>query len=162
AGSHTVRFAYVDREFWFGLVLAGLTTLGLLGGTVLTAVLRRRFRRRALTPAGAPADPAPGAGPPGSPAPATPAASASPASARPRPARPRPGRPRLGQSRLGQSRVRQSCPGRRPGRGTVTDAAEAIARARNQTTVRAELLRNLIRKDLKIKYQGSVLGFLWS
>jgi ABC-2 type transport system permease protein len=35
-------------------------------------------------------------------------------------------------------------------------------RALSQTTVRAELLRNLIRKDLKVKYQGSVLGFLWS
>ncbi|MBI1757719.1 MAG: ABC transporter permease [Actinobacteria bacterium] len=35
-------------------------------------------------------------------------------------------------------------------------------RARTQTRVRWELLRNLIRKDLKVKYQGSALGFLWS
>jgi ABC-2 type transport system permease protein len=44
----------------------------------------------------------------------------------------------------------------------VTDPAGATARARVQTTVRVELLLNLIRKDLKVKYQGSVLGFLWS
>lgn len=42
----------------------------------------------------------------------------------------------------------------------VTDTAEE--RARTQTRVRWELLLNLIRKDLKVKYQGSVLGFLWS
>ncbi|HSV67287.1 MAG TPA: ABC transporter permease [Mycobacteriales bacterium] len=35
-------------------------------------------------------------------------------------------------------------------------------RARNQARIRVELLRNLVRKDLKVKYQGSVLGFLWS
>jgi ABC-2 type transport system permease protein len=35
-------------------------------------------------------------------------------------------------------------------------------RSRTQTRLRWELLRNLVRKDLKVKYQGSVLGFLWS
>lgn len=35
-------------------------------------------------------------------------------------------------------------------------------RARAQSRVRYELLTGLIRKDLKVKYQGSVLGFLWS
>jgi ABC-2 type transport system permease protein len=35
-------------------------------------------------------------------------------------------------------------------------------RARAQSRVRWELLTGLIRKDLKVKYQGSLLGFLWS
>jgi ABC-2 type transport system permease protein len=35
-------------------------------------------------------------------------------------------------------------------------------RARAQGRVRWELLTGLVRKDLKVKYQGSVLGFLWS
>ncbi|MDQ2957761.1 MAG: ABC transporter permease [Actinomycetota bacterium] len=35
-------------------------------------------------------------------------------------------------------------------------------RSRAQRTVRWELLVGLVRKDLKVKYQGSVLGFLWS
>ncbi|HEY6749220.1 MAG TPA: ABC transporter permease [Mycobacteriales bacterium] len=35
-------------------------------------------------------------------------------------------------------------------------------RAREQGRVRWELLAGLVRKDLKVKYQGSVLGFLWS
>ncbi|WP_131765619.1 ABC transporter permease [Candidatus Protofrankia datiscae] len=35
-------------------------------------------------------------------------------------------------------------------------------RSHAQTRVRWELLRNLIRKDLKIKYKGSTLGFAWS
>jgi len=38
----------------------------------------------------------------------------------------------------------------------------ADERARTQTRIRWELLANLVRKDLKVKYQGSVLGFLWS
>jgi ABC-2 type transport system permease protein len=41
-------------------------------------------------------------------------------------------------------------------------ATRAEVRARAQTRVRWELLANLIRKDLKVKYQGSTLGFLWS
>src|SRR3954452_22900514 len=36
------------------------------------------------------------------------------------------------------------------------------ARNRAQTRVRWELLRNLVRKDLKVKYKGSTLGFAWS
>ncbi len=36
------------------------------------------------------------------------------------------------------------------------------ARAAAQTRVRWELLTNLIRKDLKVKYKNSALGFLWS
>ncbi len=35
-------------------------------------------------------------------------------------------------------------------------------RTRAQTRVRYELLRNLVRKDLKVKYKGSTLGFAWS
>lgn len=35
-------------------------------------------------------------------------------------------------------------------------------RNRAQTRVRWELLRNLVRKDLKVKYKGSTLGFAWS
>lgn len=35
-------------------------------------------------------------------------------------------------------------------------------RARAQGRVRWELLAGLVRKDLKVKYQGSVLGFVWS
>lgn len=35
-------------------------------------------------------------------------------------------------------------------------------RSHPQTRIRWELLGNLVRKDLKVKYQGSVLGFLWS
>jgi ABC-2 type transport system permease protein len=31
-----------------------------------------------------------------------------------------------------------------------------------QTRLRLELIRQLVRKDLKVKYQGSVLGFFWS
>jgi ABC-2 type transport system permease protein len=35
-------------------------------------------------------------------------------------------------------------------------------RTRAQGRVRWELLSGLVRKDLKVKYQGSVLGFVWS
>jgi ABC-2 type transport system permease protein len=54
------------------------------------------------------------------------------------------------------------------GRETVSAAsaapasAELARRSRAQTRVRWELLRNLIRKDLKVKYKGSTLGFAWS
>lgn len=44
----------------------------------------------------------------------------------------------------------------------MAQTASADERARAQRRVRWELLVGLIRKDLKIKYQGSVLGFLWS
>jgi ABC-2 type transport system permease protein len=44
----------------------------------------------------------------------------------------------------------------------VALAASADDRTRAQSKVRWELLVGLIRKDLKVKYQGSVLGFLWS
>jgi ABC-2 type transport system permease protein len=37
-----------------------------------------------------------------------------------------------------------------------------MRRTRAQTRVRYELLRNLVRKDLKVKYKGSTLGFAWS
>lgn len=42
----------------------------------------------------------------------------------------------------------------------MTVAAEARATA--QSRLRWELLVNLVRKDLKVKYQSSALGFLWS
>jgi ABC-2 type transport system permease protein len=38
----------------------------------------------------------------------------------------------------------------------------AQQRAQAQRRVRWELLVGLVRKDLRVKYQGSVLGFLWS
>lgn len=41
-------------------------------------------------------------------------------------------------------------------------AALARDRAAAQGRVRWELLTALVRKDLKVKYQGSVLGFVWS
>jgi ABC-2 type transport system permease protein len=44
----------------------------------------------------------------------------------------------------------------------VAQLASVDERARAQRRVRWELLVGLIRKDLKVKYQGSVLGFLWS
>jgi ABC-2 type transport system permease protein len=43
------------------------------------------------------------------------------------------------------------------------DRAElARRRARAQGRIRWELLSQLVRKDLKVKYQGSALGFAWS
>lgn len=42
----------------------------------------------------------------------------------------------------------------------LTDKTQA--RTQSQTWLRWELLAHLVRKDLKVKYQGSVLGFLWS
>lgn len=41
-------------------------------------------------------------------------------------------------------------------------AALASARANAQGRIRWELLSQLVRKDLKVKYQGSALGFVWS
>jgi ABC-2 type transport system permease protein len=38
----------------------------------------------------------------------------------------------------------------------------ADARAAAQTRVRLELLTELVRKDLKVKYKNSALGFIWS
>ena len=46
-----------------------------------------------------------------------------------------------------------------PGEGR---AALARERAAAQGRLRWELLSQLIRKDLKVKYQGSTLGFVWS
>ena len=44
----------------------------------------------------------------------------------------------------------------------MAQAVSADARTQAQRRVRWELLVGLVRKDLKVKYQGSVLGFLWS
>jgi ABC-2 type transport system permease protein len=41
-------------------------------------------------------------------------------------------------------------------------AALARARAAAQGRIRWELLSQLVRKDLKVKYQGSAIGFAWS
>lgn len=38
----------------------------------------------------------------------------------------------------------------------------ADARAAAQSRIRWELFSNLVRKDLKVKYKGSTLGFVWS
>jgi len=38
----------------------------------------------------------------------------------------------------------------------------ADARASAQSRIRLELLANLVRKDLKVKYKNSTLGFVWS
>lgn len=45
---------------------------------------------------------------------------------------------------------------------TPTPESELEARRRTQTRLRAELLVGMVRKDFKLKYQGSVLGFAWS
>jgi ABC-2 type transport system permease protein len=44
----------------------------------------------------------------------------------------------------------------------VDRAAQARARASAQGRIRFELLAQLVRTDLKVKYQGSALGFAWS
>jgi ABC-2 type transport system permease protein len=44
----------------------------------------------------------------------------------------------------------------------VQQRSEADARAAAQSRVRWELLAELIRKDLKVKYKNSALGFVWS
>ena len=44
----------------------------------------------------------------------------------------------------------------------AVSSAVSSQRARAQRTLRWELLSQLVRKDLKIKYQGSALGFTWS
>jgi ABC-2 type transport system permease protein len=44
----------------------------------------------------------------------------------------------------------------------AADPHRLARRSRAQTRVRWELLRNLVRKDLKVKYKGSTLGFAWS
>jgi ABC-2 type transport system permease protein len=41
-------------------------------------------------------------------------------------------------------------------------ASSAAVRTARQRVVRRELLTGLVRKDLKVKYQGSLLGFAWS
>jgi ABC-type polysaccharide/polyol phosphate export permease len=55
--------------------------------------------------------------------------------------------------------------------GDVSPETELVERGHEMTTLRAvleslysyrELLRNLVLKDLKLKYRGSVFGFLWS
>src|SRR4051794_1713401 len=45
---------------------------------------------------------------------------------------------------------------------TPAELAQLERRNRAQTRLRWELLRNLVRKDLKVKYKGSTLGFAWS
>ncbi len=47
---------------------------------------------------------------------------------------------------------------------TSSEEREALARSRAaaQGRIRWELLSQLVRKDLKVKYQGSALGFVWS
>jgi ABC-2 type transport system permease protein len=76
----------------------------------------------------------------------------------------------------GLASIRQPPPARRPGAGPRHSARTAgpgsvepgrspgalNRRSRAQGRVRWELLRNLIRKDLKVKYKGSTLGFAWS
>jgi ABC-2 type transport system permease protein len=58
------------------------------------------------------------------------------------------------------SEVSTPPPARLP--GSQATAAELERRRRLQTRVRWELLDQLVRKDLKVKYQNSVLGFIWS
>lgn len=70
----------------------------------------------------------------------------------------RPGPAEAGAS--GNGRFAASAAG---GSGVGRHAANDLRRrSRAQTRVRWELLRNLIRKDLKVKYKGSTLGFAWS
>jgi ABC-2 type transport system permease protein len=49
-----------------------------------------------------------------------------------------------------------------PAELTSTEIEKLERRNRAQTRLRWELLRNLVRKDLKVKYKGSTLGFAWS
>jgi ABC-2 type transport system permease protein len=64
---------------------------------------------------------------------------------------------------LGTGPTRTAPPARRPGSGPAHRAGGAPSRrSRAQSRVRLELLLNLIRKDLKVKYKGSTLGFAWS
>ncbi len=51
-----------------------------------------------------------------------------------------------------------------PVRAALPEGRSALARERAaaQGRLRWELLSQLIRKDLKVKYQGSTLGFVWS
>ncbi|MGF7234867.1 MAG: YfhO family protein, partial [Frankia sp.] len=44
AGTHTVRFAYVDTRLRVGVGLAGVTLVGLFGVTALSPLVRRRRR----------------------------------------------------------------------------------------------------------------------
>lgn len=44
----------------------------------------------------------------------------------------------------------------------ATTGEEADKARKAQTALRTELVSQLIRKDLKVKYQGSTLGFVWS
>ncbi|MCM3887351.1 ABC transporter permease [Frankia sp. R82] len=53
-------------------------------------------------------------------------------------------------------------PGPRGEPDHAADSSRLAHRSRAQTKVRWELLRNLVRKDLKVKYKGSTLGFAWS
>jgi ABC-2 type transport system permease protein len=45
---------------------------------------------------------------------------------------------------------------------STTHVESARRRGQAQGRIRLELLSQLVRKDLKVKYQGSVLGFAWS
>src|SRR4029453_2989464 len=49
---------------------------------------------------------------------------------------------------------------RRQGQPIMQIAADTRAAA--QSRIRLELLANLVRKDLKVKYKSSALGFAWS
>ncbi|GAA1885992.1 ABC transporter permease [Lapillicoccus jejuensis] len=44
----------------------------------------------------------------------------------------------------------------------VATLGRATRRSGPQTSLRGELVAQLVRKDLKVKYQGSTLGFMWS
>ncbi|WP_035948994.1 ABC transporter permease [Parafrankia sp. EUN1f] len=61
----------------------------------------------------------------------------------------------------GSGQAPTPAPAQRP-RGSRSGARHVDHRSRAQTRVRWELLRNLVRKDLKVKYKGSTLGFAWS
>lgn len=126
------------------------------------------------SPAPSPAAPAAASAPPSPAQPATPATlttSAGPQAASATSPTPRPAPARRSGSGPRHA-VRTSQQGGRPGLGGAGGAAGsadpggstgALARrSRAQSRVRWELLRNLIRKDIKVKYKGSTLGFAWS
>src|SRR4030095_2135696 len=48
------------------------------------------------------------------------------------------------------------------GQGQPIMQIAADTRAAAQSRIRLELLANLVRKDLKVKYKSSALGFAWS
>lgn len=109
----------------------------------------------ARVPSSAPGTPEPGTPEPGAALPGTPQVTRSPSPAR---------RAGSGPRHAVRTSQQASRNGFAPTGSVDAGAAPGglARRSRAQGRVRWELLRNLIRKDLKVKYKGSTLGFAWS